>query len=286
MASRKEQKEQARAARIAQQEQAAAKAQRTRRIQIFGGATAIAVIVIVVAIVVSSGGSGKHGSPLLKPGSRAERQLVSSVSSGLSSIPQSGTTLGKPSAKVTMIYFGDLQCPICQAFTLGVFPQFVQDEVKTGKVKVTFRSSCTATCSDYHNGQKIFTDQQVAAYAAGKQNKFWDYAELFYHQQGAEGSGYVTSAFIKGVAKQVPGLNLATWQSDRNDSALAAQVRSDQTLANQEARAAGQKYNTTPTLLLEGPKGTEVAAGTDKIDGENFGFPSLSELEAQVQSVS
>ena len=47
MASRKEQKEQARAARIAQEQGAAAKAQRTRRLQIFGGVIAIAVIVIV-----------------------------------------------------------------------------------------------------------------------------------------------------------------------------------------------------------------------------------------------
>ena len=36
-----------------------------------------------------------------------------------------------------MTYFGDYECPICQAFTLeGGFPQLVQNEVRPGKVQV------------------------------------------------------------------------------------------------------------------------------------------------------
>ena len=51
-----------------------------------------------------------------------------------------------------------------------------------GKVKVVYRSFCTATC----NGPdpSVFNTQQVAGLAAGKQNKFWQYTELFYHEQG------------------------------------------------------------------------------------------------------
>ena len=39
--------------------------------------------------------------------------------------------------------------------------------------------------------------------AAGKQNKMWNFIELFYHQQGAEDSGYVNEDFIQGIAQQV-----------------------------------------------------------------------------------
>jgi protein-disulfide isomerase len=287
MASRKEQKEQARAARIALQERAAAKAQRTRRIQVVGGAIAIAVVVIVVAVVVSSSGASKPKGALggLVKG-KQERQLVSSVSSLLTNIPQSGTTLGKPSAPVTMQYFGDLECPVCQAFTLLVFPTFVQQEVKTGHVKVVYRSSCTATCNDYKNGRSIFANQQVAAEAAGKQDKFWQYTELFYHQQGAEGSGYVTPSFIKAVAKQVPGLNIAKWTADRKQSALLAQVNSDESLAEQAAKAAGESGTSTPTLVMDGPKGDEIVSGTYSYAGTNFAFPSPSALEQAVTTVS
>src|SRR5579862_5607016 len=212
MASRKEQKEQARSARIAQEQAAVSKAQRTRRIQFLGGAIAIAVAVIVVAIVISSGGSNKPAGAsngLLK--GSAEHQLVSNVDALLAGIPQTGTTLGNPNAKVTMQYFGDLECPICQEFTLNIFPTFIQKQVRTGNVKVIYRSMCTATCDGKLSTSAenaVFNRQQIAAYAAGKQNKFWQFTELFYHQQKTEGTGYPTDSWLAGVANQVTGLKV------------------------------------------------------------------------------
>ncbi len=111
-----------------------------------------------------------------------------------------------------MTYYGDYQCPVCKAFTLeGGFPQLVQNEVRQGKVQVLYKSFCTATC----NGPdpSVFTTQQVAGLAAGKQNKFWQYTELFYNQQGQEDTTYVTEAYLTSSANQVTGLNLAKWKS-------------------------------------------------------------------------
>ena len=277
MASRKEQKEQARAARIAQQEQAAANAQRTRRIQIFGGAIAIAVIVIVVAIVLSSsGGSGapKGATPGIQKGQKA-KQLYSSVNTLLKGIPQSGTTLGYPDAKVTMMYFGDLECPICQEFTLGIFPQFVQDQVRTHNAKVVYRSMCTATCGtnfSQSTNTTIFNRQQVAAYAAGMQGKFWQYTELFYHQQQKENTGYPTDAWLSGIANEIPGLNIKTWQTDRTDPTLLDQINGDQSFAS-KASLPG-----TPSLVMKGPKGEELV--------DNGNFPTYSDLAKAVKAVA
>lgn len=281
MASRKEQKEQARAARIAQEQEAAAKAQRTRRLQIFGGAIAIAVIVIVVAIVVSSGGSNapKGAHTGLATGTK-QQQLVSSVDSLLTGIPQSGSTLGNPKAPVTMQYYGDLECPVCQAFTLLVFPTFIKQEVRTGHVKVVYRSMCTATCDGKRAAnlqQQQFDSQQIAAYAAGKQDKFWQYAELFYHQQESEGTGYADDAFLTGLAKQVPGLNVQKWQAARGDSALKAQLTADNAYATKAA------INATPTLIMSGRKGTEIVPGSYQ---GVYAFPSPSELVKAVKTVS
>ena len=84
---------------------------------------------------------------------------------------------------------------------------------------IAHASFCTATC----NGPdpSVFNTQQVAGLAAGKQKKFWNYTELFYHQQGQEKTTYVTENYLQGLAKQIPGLNLTTWQTDRNDQSLA-----------------------------------------------------------------
>jgi protein-disulfide isomerase len=249
MASRKDQKEQARAARLAKEQAATAKTQRTRRLQIFGGVIAIAVVVIVVAIVVSSGG----GTPKtgLQTGTQ-ESATYKTVPNELKGIPESGTTLGSPSAKVTLTYFGDLQCPICAEFTTtsNYLPEFIAKDVKTGIAKVTYKSLCTATCDDY--SESLFNQQQEAAYAAGKQDKFWYYAELFYRQQGQEGSGYVTSAFLDGLARQIPGLNVASWKTALNATPIKSAVVNDQVEAQNK-----YGFSATPSFVITGPKGPQ-----------------------------
>ncbi len=274
MASRKEQKEQARAKRLEQERQASAKSQQRRRYMMLGGVVGVAVIVIVVAIVVSSGG-GKNNTTGLQTGHTASKTYAT-VNNLLDGIPQSGVTLGDPHAKVTMTYFGDLQCPICRAFTLGpAFPKFIQDQVRTGKVKVNYRSFCTASCNNTtsSNPQALFNTQQVAAYAAGKQRLFWDYLELFYHEQGEEDTAYVTPAFLQGLARQIPGLKLTQWTSDRGDPALLSQVQGD------ERAAAAQSLSGTPTLIMSGKKGAEQVSGT------GGALPNYGNLAAAVQAV-
>ena len=118
-----------------------------------------------------------------------------------------------------MTYYGDLECPICRDFTLGGgFAPLVANEVRAGKVKVVYKAFETAT-----KDPNVFKIQQVAALAAGQQQRFWNFTELFYHEQGAEGTGYVGESYLAGLAKQIPGLNLSKWQSDRSSSTLATQ---------------------------------------------------------------
>ncbi|MGB9182627.1 MAG: thioredoxin domain-containing protein [Solirubrobacteraceae bacterium] len=247
MASRKEQKEQARARRLAEEQARTVRARRDRRLRMFGGVAVLAVAIVAVLIAVSSGGNSSANG--LQKGTSAN-QTVTAVTKLLSGIPQSGATLGSSKAPVTMTYYGDLECPVCRDFTLsGGFPQLVSNDVRGGKVQVVYKAFQTAT-----QDPTVFKTQQTAALAAGQQQHFWDYAELFYHEQGAEGSGYVNDAYLTGLAKQVPGLNLNTWSSARNSPTLQAQVTAEE----QAAAAAG--VNATPTLVVRGPTGKQAAA--------------------------
>ena len=259
MASRKEQKEQARAARIAQEQATAASRQRTRRIQIFGGAIAIAVIVIVVAVAISSGGGGA-----VKPQSSAAKAAAKHVNSLLAGIPESKNTLGKPSAKVTITEYGDLECSVCDVLATptsftnpehedgsGWEDQLISDYVRTGKAKLVYKSLETA--SGENPDQSAWEQQQVAAYAAGLQGKAWYYIELMYNEQGAEGSNYVTESYLQGLAKQVPGLNFNKWMADRKLTSL----KNELSLENQEGTAVDSATGaSTPTVVVSGPKGS------------------------------
>jgi protein-disulfide isomerase len=234
--TRKQRREQARADRKAVEEASAAQsAQRKRLIQL--GGIAGVVVVIIAIILVATGSGGSKSAPA--PKSAAANAAAAEVTSLLQGIPQNGITLGNPNAPVTIQYFGDLECPICKQFTLGALRPLIQKDVRTGKAKIEYRSMQTAT-----RERETFQTQQVAALAAGKQNLMWHYIELFYHEQGEEGSGYVTESYLQGLAAQVPGLNLSNWSSARNDPAYANQVISDAQDANKNG------FTGTPSFLI------------------------------------
>jgi protein-disulfide isomerase len=240
--TRKQRREQARAQRKQIEQEQASKETTRRRLQLMGGVVAVVVVAIVV-ILVATGGGGKSG--LVKKGSTGEEGVVKTVTALVGGIPQSGNTLGSSTAPVTLKYFGDLECPICKEFTLGVLPSLVEKYVRSGKMRIEYHSLETAT-----REPETFKLQQVAAYAAGEQDKAWDFIELFYHEQGEEDSGYVTESYLQGLAQQVPGLNLAKWTADRSNKALLEEVEADA----QAASAAG--FDGTPSFLIGKTSGT------------------------------
>jgi protein-disulfide isomerase len=261
MASRARQKEEAR--HVAQEEARLERERRQRRVRVLGGVVLGAVAVVAVAIALSSSGGGSSG---LRTGN-AGAKLAAQVQQLLRGIPQSGATLGNPKAPVTMTYYSDLQCPVCAHFTLNSdFGQLLAKDVRAGQVKIIYRSFETAT-----RDPQTFHAQQVAALAAGTQNRFWDYTELFYRQQGAEGTGYVTDSYLTGLANQIPELNISNWRSARTAPSLISQLQSDQ----QAASAAGVQG--TPTLIFEGPRGTAQAPES---------VPSYDQLEQAIKSVA
>ncbi len=233
--TRKQRREQAREQRKALEEAEAAGAKRRARLTQLGVVAAVVVAVVVVILIATGGG----GTKKVAPHSAEANQTVAAVNTLIGGIPQSGNTLGNPNAPVTLQYFGDLECPICKEFTLGALPAVIQKWVKTGKVKIEYHSMETAT-----REPEVFSTQQIAALAAGKQDKAWNFIETFYHEQGEEDSGYVTESYLQGLAQQVPGLNLTQWTNERSDPALATEIATDKQAANNAG------FTGTPSFLI------------------------------------
>jgi protein-disulfide isomerase len=243
--TRKQRREQARDQRKAIEEAEAASVERRKRLILLGSVAAAVVVIIAVILVATSGGGGKKGLETTSPKGSEKPKVVSEVTALVGGIPQNGNTLGSPKAPVTMQYFGDLECPICKDFTLGALPALIKKYVRTGKLKIEYRNLETAT-----REPETFKTQQAAALAAGKQQKAWDYIELFYHQQGEEDTGYVTEKYLQTLAQQTPGLNLATWTSDRNSPEFTNTITSDAQAANNAG------FNGTPSFLVGKTGGT------------------------------
>jgi protein-disulfide isomerase len=245
LASRKEQREQARAEREKREAEEQAKAKRKRNLLLVGGAVALAAVVVVVAVLVSSGGSSKKGSPTGDAiGSKQAQQL-------LAGIPQKGSMLGKPDAPVTLTEFADLQCPFCRDYTLKQFPSLVAKYVKTGKVKMVFQNYAFI-------GPDSLT-AALAAEAAGKQNKLWHFIDVFYNNQGTENTDYVTDKFLTKIAKGA-GVDPQKMLTDRNDPSARQAVAA----AQQAAASAG--VNSTPTFILKKGGGPAQKLSADQVE--------------------
>jgi protein-disulfide isomerase len=272
MASRKAEKEAARQRRLEQERAAQAVAQRKQRMAI-AGTLLVVVIAVAVVLVVTLGGSSSSNDgakAAQHPTSAKAKGISGKVNAELAGIPQSGTTLGNPNAKVTITEYGDLECPICADFAKTSENQLISNEVKSGKVKLVYKSLETAT----GNGpdSKMWLPQQAAAYAAGAQGKAWNYIEIFYHEQGAEGTNYVDTPFLQGIAKQVEGLNYSKWNGDRFNPAYQNQVISE----GKDFKKFGVQQ-ATPTLVVAGP--------TSQLKPVQV-VPSYSQLQKMIKQVS
>jgi protein-disulfide isomerase len=163
----------------------------------------------------------------------------SAIGALLDGVPQSADALGSPTAPVRLDYFGDLECPFCKAFSLEALPPIIQRWVRPGTLLIRYRALRTAT-----SAPDVFLAQQVAALAAGRQNRLWHFVEIFYEEQREEGTGYVTDSDLDGIADQITGLDLARWARDRRDPELAGDVAEDE----QAAQNAG--LGGTPSFLI------------------------------------
>jgi protein-disulfide isomerase len=244
LASRKEQREQARAEREEREAAERAKAQRKKRLLYLGGALAAAAVVVVVLVVISSGGGSKKGSPKGKAIGSDQAQKL------LNGIPQKGSTLGNPKAPVTLTEFADLQCPFCRDYTLNQFPSLVGKYVRTGKVKMVFQNYAFI-------GPDSLT-AALAAEAAGKQNKLWHFIDVFYNNQAQENTDYVTDQFLTKIANGA-GVDPKKMLTDRDDPSARQAVAS----AQQAAASAG--VNSTPTFLLKKGAGPAQKLSADQV---------------------
>jgi protein-disulfide isomerase len=238
---------------------------RERRMRRSAGMVLVVVAFVAVAIAVTS---GRGGTPP-KPGSPEARGDVAATVALLRGIPESGATLGSAGAPVTVTEYADLECSVCRAFALGAEQTLIARYVRPGGVKLVYRSLCTATCTG-PLGRPAFAGQQAGAYAAGRQGLGWYYIELFYREQGAEGTSYATPTYFTGLARQIPRLNYQQWRADGGSAALRAQV------ATEGRAAASHSFNQTPTIVVQGPGGRAQPI---------VGAPDFSTLEAALKSV-
>jgi protein-disulfide isomerase len=170
-------------------------------------------------------------------------------------IPQRGTVLGSKAAPVTLIQFEDLACSHCADYMEHAFPTIVDEYVRLGLVKVDFR------------GLDIVSRQSGPALrytlAAGRQNKLWQVAELFYENQ-SKLKDVTTDRGVRKLVSGVKGLNATRLIADAKSPAIRKQA--DAHLAEAERR----DVPGTPWFLVKVGTGAPKVVRPEAYSGDAF----------------
>jgi len=155
--------------------------------------------------------------------------------------PIADHVLGPKTQKVTLIEYGDYQCPGC-----GHMYQTVKDITDKYQNQVTFIFRNFPLTSLHPNALAAAT----AAEAAGLQGKYYEMHDLLYTNQDAWASATVSdrTTIFNDYASQL-GLNLTKFKADLTSKDITDKINRDITTGKNNFTV-----DATPTFILDGKK--------------------------------
>lgn len=205
---------------------------------------AIVIIFIVIFAVASGGGSNNNG--------------------GSGSTKATSHIEGQGKAGVTLVEYGDYQCPICEQYYLPL-----KDAVSQYSDQIHFQFRNLPLTSVHPNA---FAAAR-AAEAAGLQNKYWQMHDKLYENQ----NGWAPLSDPKTAFDQYAGaigLNITKFDSDYASSQVNGAINADLAAFSKT----GQEM-ATPTFFLDG----KVVSNGDLID-KTTGLPTADKIGAVIKA--
>jgi len=202
---------------------------------------------LVFILLVTMGGGGIYvWNNMMKSAKSPSAQPSVSQSDKPETKPATSTQkliIGDPNAPLTVVEYGDFQCPICKNFFKTTEQTLRKEFIDTGKANIEFRV-------ETHLGAESVTAGE-AAYCANDQAQFTSYHDALYqHQQGVN-SGAFSAANLKQIAADV-GLDAEKFAACLDKGTYRAKV----TASNDDAHKQG--VTATPTFFVGNNKITGV----------------------------
>lgn len=145
---------------------------------------------------------------------------------------------GEGKKGVTLVEYGDFQCPACTAYH-----PLVKQVVEKYKTDITFQFVNFPLVQLHPNAMAAHR----AAEAAGMQNKYWEMHDMLYERATEWNSANNASSIFQGYAAQL-GLDVDKFKQDVASSQTNAIINAD------VAQGKKMGINSTPTFYLDGKK--------------------------------
>jgi protein-disulfide isomerase len=195
------------------------------------------LLMIVLAIGLLFGGAIVV-SNLAQPAATVTPFTARAINAPTGVTPEGYAYKGSPDAAITVIEYGDFQCPSCAAFATHQEATFDQRYVETGKVRFIYHDFPLPQ----HDHAMIAA---AAARAAGEQGKFWQMHDLLFARQRAWSTSNDIQPLLSSYAEAI-GLDRSAFDqaltSEKFDVALG--------MARQQADRRGVRA--TPTFEVNG----------------------------------
>jgi len=180
--------------------------------------------------------------------SNEEESKMEKMSVGNIDVTMSPPIEGSENASITIIEFGDFQCPKCDQWFQNEKPTIKQDYIDTGKanlyfVDFTFLGDDSMTAAN-------------ASYCAEEQGKYWEFHSHLYNNQGGINEGWASSTNLKLFASDV-GLDVVAF-----DECLDSGKYDDRVAYNTSVGISNGVEGTPAFFIVDNSDGT-----TERIDG-------------------
>lgn len=201
--------------------------------------TAAAVLIGIAIIAFARPPATSTGADLITP--------PASYAAGLAK----GEILGSASAPVVIELYSDFQCPACKQFVTLQLSRLVTDFVTLGTLRIEARDIDILGAGTPNESLELATGAACAA----AQDRYWQFHDYAFWNQGRENRGDHDAAFIARVA-DAAGVDRTAW-----DACIALPASRTPITARTTA-AIGAGINSTPTLVVNG----QVFAGVPNYD--------------------
>lgn len=179
-----------------------------------------------------------------------DAQIQTLISQLTNSTMPGAAALGVNDAPITIVEFGDYQCPYCAKFNNETKSDLVNKYVDTGMAKFVFKD---LVLNDLPQ-DKLSTLAAEASYCAAEQNRYWDFHDEVYQNSKGENTGWISKEALIEFAKNVKVTDIEQFSSCL-DSHKYGQI-----VLENDRFAKDLGLVSTPTFLILQQNSSKIAA--------------------------
>lgn len=146
------------------------------------------------------------------------------------------------SSPVTIVEFGDYQCPFCKRWNETVKPSIEKNLIETGKASLIY--------VDFPIIGPDSITVHAGSYCASEQGLYWKYHDYAYANQGHENDGWANIDNLKIIMSGIDGLDMDLFSQCLDSKKYEQRVNENKKIASD----AGAR--STPSFIIIAPDGT------------------------------